>query len=521
MKKLTLLTSVVVAGLVGSALVPAASAKESATAGRSPKPAATTVDWVPCPDNDPVLGNMLKGLDCGTVQVPLDYSRPAGRQISLPLTRARHTAPDDQYRGVVILNRGQWPGGIGRDLPTRYAQGTTGLAADVGAAYDWIGFDPRGVGASDPAVLCDSDYVDPGHAQPDPVPPTPAAEQAWVDRAEAYAQSCDDAYGSLLEHLGTDDAARDLDRMRIALGQEKITYFGTDWGTYLGSLYATMFPNRVQRMVLDSVVRPSGVGYRNNLAKNVTSERNAEIFFAWVAKYDSVYHLGTTAAAVEANYYLVQDELRAAPLDGEIGPSEFADIFEPVVYRSWTWTSRAKVLSDYVVHNNSATLRASYSDPGFPHQNRHAMTNAVNCVDGPWPTNWNRWHDDYTAQHNAGNTFLTWTNAWYSAPCAFWPVPAKAKPQKVGGKNVNVLLVQPEFDTAHGVAGAVETHGLFPNSRLVLEAKGHNVGAALSANNNTCLNTYVGDFLRDGTRPASRKGIDATCQAAADPVPTP
>ncbi|MER5470051.1 alpha/beta fold hydrolase [Streptomyces sp. NPDC002685] len=513
MKKLAWVTAVAVAGLVGPAVAPAAATDATG-------PAAAGIAWSPCPDTDPVLGSLLKGLDCGSVQVPLDYADPDGRKISLALTRAVHTAPDSQYQGVVILNRGQWPGGIGRDLPTRYAQGTTGLAKDVGAAYDWIGFDPRGVGASEPSVVCDSDYVYPGHAQPDSVPATPAAEQEWADRARAYAKSCGDRYGDVLNHLTTKDAARDLDRMRIALGQEKITYFGTDWGTYLGSVYASMYPDRVNRMVLDSVARPNGKWYKGNLAKNETSETNARIFFTWVARYDAVYHLGTTAAEVEANYYKGQDALGAAPLDGKIGPSEWADVFEPVVYRSWTWLSRAKVLSDWAVRGDPASLRATYTDPGFPHQNRHAMTNAVQCTDAAQPRNWNRWHTDYSRQYAAGNRFLTWTNAWYNAPCAFWPAPAQS-PQKVGDPAVNVLLVQPEFDTAHGTTGAVRTHKLFPNSRLVLEQGGHNVGAALSANNNACLNTYVGNYLRDGTRPASRKGIDATCQASPDPVPVP
>ncbi|MFD4413419.1 MULTISPECIES: alpha/beta fold hydrolase [unclassified Streptomyces] len=518
MKKLALVTSVIVAGLLGSTVAPATAKDTTATAKDTTAPAAESVAWSPCPATDPVLGALLKGLECGSIQVPLDYGKPDGQKITLALTRAKHTAPDAQYQGVVLLNRGQWPGGIGRDLPTRYAKGTTGLAQDVGAAYDWIGFDPRGVGASEPAVVCDSDYVYPGHAQPDPVPSTPAAEQEWADRARAYAKSCGDKYGDVLKHLSTKDAARDLDQMRIALGQEKITYFGTDWGTYLGSVYASMYPNRVRRMLLDSVVSPSGAWYQNNLDKNVTSEKNAKIFFTWVAKYDAVYHLGTTAAEVEAEYYKGQDALSAAPLDGKIGPAEWADVFEPVVYRSWTWLSRAQVLADWALRGDPTSLRANYSDPGFPHQNRHAMTNAVQCLDAHWPRDWNRWHTDYSRQYAAGNRFLTWTNAWYSAPCAFWPVPAQ-KAQKVGNSGVNVLLVQPEFDTAHGVAGANETHRLFPNSRLILEQGGHNVGAALSANNNACLNAYVSDYLRDGTRPASRSGVDATCEAAADPVP--
>lgn len=513
MRRIALAIPVIAAALLGSAVVPVAAANDGAAV------AAGSIDWVPCPDSDPVLGNLLKGLECGTVQVPLDYAHPEGRQISLALTRAKHTVPDSDYKGVVILNRGQWPGGIGRDLPTRYATGTTGLAKDVGTAYDWIGFDPRGVGASGPALVCDTDYVDPGHALPNPVPATAADEQQWVARARSYAASCEEKYGDVLAHLSTEDAARDLDRMRIALGQDKITYFGTDWGTYLGSVYATLFPDHLQRMVLDSVVRPSGVGYRNSLRKNVLTERNAQIFFAWVAKYDTVYHLGTTEAEVEAKYYAAQDALAAAPLDGRIGAAEWADVFEPVVYRSWTWLSRAKVLSDYVVRKDPASLRATWTLPGFPHQNRQAMNDAANCTDGPWPLNWKRWHQDYTRQYNAGSRFLTWTNAWYSAPCAFWPQPAPKTPMKVGNDQVDVLLVQPQYDTAHGTAGAVETHKLFPNSRLVLEKGGHNVGAALSANNNPCLNTYVGDFFRDGTRPAAKKGIDAVCQASNDPVP--
>ncbi|MGW7440716.1 alpha/beta fold hydrolase [Streptomyces sp. NPDC054849] len=513
MKKLALVTSVIVAGLLGPSVAPVSAAENAIT------PAAGSVAWSPCPENDPNLGPMLKGLECGSIQVPLNYAEPAGQKISLALTRAKHTVADAQYKGVVVLNRGQWPGGIGRDLPTRYAKGTTGLAADVGAAYDWIGFDPRGVGASEPALVCDPSYINPGQAQPDPVPASPAAEQAWVDRARAYAESCGQKYGDVLNHMTTKDAARDLDQMRIALGQEKITYFGTDWGTYLGSVYASMFPNRVQRLLLDSVASPGGVGFLNHLGKNFTSEQNADIFFAWVAKYDSVYHLGTTAAQVEAKYYEAQDRLRTAPVDGKIGPAEWADVFEPVVYRHWIWLSRAKILSDFVVNNDATSLKANFSDPGFPHQNRHTMTNAVNCTDGPWPRDWNQYSAAYSSQHAIGAKFLTWSNAWYTAPCAFWPAAAQT-PQKVGDNTVEVLLIQPQFDTAHGLLGAFETHLLFPNSRLILEQGGHSVGAALSANNNACLNTHVSNYLRDGTRPSSKWGVDATCQAAADPVPT-
>ncbi|MFF5337838.1 alpha/beta fold hydrolase [Streptomyces sp. NPDC013181] len=511
MKKLASVTAVIAIGLSGPAVSPAMAAEGTATSA-----SAGTIAWSPCPENDPNLGPMLKGLECGEVEVPLDYTDPDGEKIALALTRAKHTVADAQYKGVVLLHRGQWPGPISRDMPTRYAKGTTGLAPDVSAAYDWIGFDPRGVGASEPSLVCDPAYINP--TLPAPVPKTAAAEQSSVARAQAYADSCGDKYGDVLDHFTTADSARDLDRMRVALGQEKINYYGIDWGGYLGSVYATMYPTRVKRMVLDSVPSPSGVGYQNQMAKSLTSEHNAELFFAWVAKYDSVYHLGTTAGAVEAKYYQALESLRTAPVDGTIGPGEWTNVFEQVVYRSWTWTSRAKILSDFVVNGDATALRADSPTPGFPQQNRIATTNAVNCTDGPWPKSWNVWSATLAGQYAAGNHLVTWSNGWYSAPCAFWPAQAKTA-APVGNSSADILLVQPQYDGAHGMFGALDMRVRFPNSRLIVELGGHNVGSALSANNNACLNTHVSDYLRDGTRPTSWWGIDATCQAPADPVP--
>ncbi|MCO5998487.1 alpha/beta hydrolase [Actinoallomurus rhizosphaericola] len=516
MKKLVVITAAAT-GLVGP--VVAAPVAVAAPAKAQADPPVGGVAWSPCPDDDPVLGGLLKGLECGSLKVPLDYGRPHGRQITLALTRARHTAPDAQYQGIVLLNRGQWPGGIGRDLPTRFAQGTTGLPRAIGSTYDWIGFDPRGVGASEPMVTCDPTYIDPGHAQADPMPHTAAEEQAWLDKARAYADSCGSRYGDELTYLGTKDSARDLDMIRRALGQEQLNYLGYDYGTYLGSVYASMFPNRVRRMVLDTVARPGSVWYDAGLEENVATEKRVRIFFAWIAKYDAVYHLGTTESEVEAAYDKGLAMVREAPIDGRIGPAEYSDFFSVDVYRNYSWTYHAKTLADWVLRQDPTGLRAGVGAPGYPHQNLQAMYNAVQCRDAAWPRDWKRWHNDYSRQYRQGNTFWTWRNAWINAPCAFWPVPAD-KPQKVGQRDVNILLVQPENDAVHSVGGAYETHRLFPNSRLILERGGDNVDASLSANGNACLNDYVSSYLRDGTRPAAEKGTDAVCQANPEPNPT-
>ena len=481
--------------------------------------AVRAVAWSPCPEDDPVLGSLLKGLECGSLEVPLNYSKPKGEQIALALTRAKHTSTDAQYQGIVLLNRGQWPGGIGRDLPTRYATGTAGLPLDVAATYDWIGFDPRGVGASEPGITCDSSYIYPDQAQADPVPHSAAEERAWVTKARAYARSCGDKYGSTLKYLTTENGARDLDQVRQALGQDQINYLGYDYGSYLGSVYASLYPQRVRRMILDSVVQPSKVWYKADLVQNKAAEKRAKIFFGWIATYDSVYGLGTSEAAVEANYYKGLAAITKQPIDGKVGPNEYTDMFSVDVNRTYTWVAHAQMLADWVLRGDGTKLKANFTIPGYPHQNRQATYNASQCGDSPFPRDWAKWSADYTRSYKAGNTFMTWKDAWYNAPCAFWPT-AAGKPVKIGRSGVNVLLVQPENDPVHSTGGAMQVHELFPDSRLVLERDGNNLGASLSANKNACLNTYVSDYLRDGTRPARTKGVDATCAPSALPVPT-
>ncbi|RSM81690.1 transporter [Kibdelosporangium aridum] len=466
------------------------------------------------------MGELLKGLECGSLAVPLDHAQPYGKQIKIALTRAKHTVPDSEYQGVVLLNRGQWPGSISRDMPTRYSDGSIGLPVEVGAKYDWIGFDARGVGASQPSVTCDPNYLYPGQARPDYVPHSFTEEAMWVLKAKVFADSCGTKYGSVLKFLNTKDTARDLDLVRRALGQQQINYLGYGYGGYLGSVYASMFPDRVRRMVLDTVVDPTTVGYKAVLQQNVGFEKRAKIFFEWIAKYDSVYHLGATTAQVEANFYKGMDMLRQAPIDGKIGPAEYTDIFVTNHYRSYLYSYHAGVLADWILRGDPAGLRDNFVEPEFKAHNTFAMYDAVHCRDGHWPRDWATWHNDFTTQYNQGNRHMTWANVWQHAPCAFWPVPSDLPPV-VGNRDVNILMVHGEFDAAMPLRGALVAHERFPNSRFILERGGIFQGASLTANFNECLNKHVTDYFADGTRPAAVAGVDASCQANPMPVPDP
>ena len=171
MKKRLLSTSAALCLLAGSvALVPTATAQ--------PTPAFTPapIEWGPC-DSEP-----LKDAECGMVEVPLDYDDPEGEKISLAVSRVKATVPADEYQGVMLVNPGG-PGASGLDLAVLGESVPQG----AGAAYDWIGFDPRGVGSSAPAVSCDPNYV--GYDSQDYRPTTPELEKFWLDKTAGYADA--------------------------------------------------------------------------------------------------------------------------------------------------------------------------------------------------------------------------------------------------------------------------------------------------------------------------------------------
>ncbi|MQY02950.1 alpha/beta hydrolase [Actinomadura macrotermitis] len=468
------------------------------------------IAWKPCPADDPVEKGALKGLECGTLAVPLDHARPHGEKITLALSRARHTAA--RFQGAVLLNRGG-PGAHGRDLPRAF---TAGLPRAVAAGYDWIGFDPRGVGASRPAIVCDEGYQNPGRPRADTVPRSPAAEAAWVRRAQRYAADCGRRYPRLLPHMGTADWARDMDAIRAALGQRKINFFGYSYGTYLGAVYATMYPGRVRRMVLDSVVRPSGVWYDDNLDQNVAFEKRIRVYFGWIAKHHKVYRLGKSGKAVAAAYARARGRLAAKPVNGRIGATELDDVFLADGYGDYSWAAHARALSAYVRTNDGRGLAKAWQPPGWLDQNNYAVYEAVQCRDAAWPRDWKTWHADNTLLYRRGYRFETWSNAWYNAPCAFWSVPGGPPPRVQGRPGLpGLLLVQATRDAATPYSGGVEMHRRFPSSRLLVQAGGGNHGVTLGGD--ACVDRTVAAYFGQGRLPADRPGPDATCQAGPPP----
>ncbi len=332
MNRIAALVVTIGLGLVGLTTAPGATAApahhgHSPHAGYTPPPIA----WASCD----IFGFAAQ---CGMLTVPLDYQHPSGTKIQLAVSRVVHTVPDSQYQGVMLVNPGG-PGGSG------FIYSILGgfVPNNAGAAYDWIGFDPRGVGSSTPSLSCDGNYTD--YGRPDYIPFKDSTERAWLDKTSQYADDCEAAGGALLDHVKTTDTAADMESLRKALGRQRINFYGFSYGTYLAQVYATLYPDRVRRMVLDSNVDPRRVWYDANLDQDFAFQKTFDVYFGWLAKYDSVYDLGTTARAVKRVYNTQLRALAVNPADGVFGPDELTDVFTGPAYYVYGWTDVAEAFS--------------------------------------------------------------------------------------------------------------------------------------------------------------------------------
>jgi pimeloyl-ACP methyl ester carboxylesterase len=492
--------TVTVAGLGSSAWA-------APTASSGADTAAASIKWGDCTD----AGLQALGAQCGFLSVPLDYSHPHGTKIQLAVSRVKHTVSADKYQGVMLVNPGG-PGGSGLTLSSLGQYVPNG----AGDAYDWIGFDPRGVGSSKPALACDPNYfVGP---RPEYIPWNSQIEKTWLQRSKGYADACK-ANGPILQHMTTIDAAKDMDSIRASLGVQQINYYGFSYGTYLGQVYSSLYPQRVRRMVLDSNVDPRKVWYQANLDQDVAFQKNIEIWFGWLAKYDSVYHLGKTAAAVQARYYLEQNKLRANPAGGVVGPDEWTDIFLYAGYYQLTWLDLGTAFATWANGHDDTALLDQYQGAESPgNDNGFAVYNAVQCTDVQWPQSWKQWKvDNWKTFLKA--PFETWGNAWFNAPCLYWPAKA-GKPATINGSKVaSVLLIDETLDAATPYPGSLEVRKLYPHSSLIAEPGGTSHADSLFGN--ACVDDQIADYLATGKLPTRKKGDGADTTCAPLPIPDP
>lgn len=499
-----LIAALSVAGLAASGLA------LTPTAVAAPTPATQDIKWEKCTE-EPLKG---LGADCGFVEAPLDYDKPDGEKIQIAVSRIAHKSTEQDYLGPILVNPGG-PGGSGLAMSSIGAR----VPHKAGERFDWIGFDPRGVGASKPALTCDKNVFAP--VRPGYLPTDPIIEQTNLDRAKSYADKCAQSGGALLEHIKTTDTVRDMDTIRRALGVEKINYYGFSYGTYLGQVYATMFAEHLGRVVFDGVVDHRNVWYKANLNQDVAFEKGIRIFFDWVAQYDSTFKLGKTGLEVMARYYADQRALAHSPAGGVVGGSEFADLFLPAGYSQRRWDGIARAWSNWAVKGDVEGLKAKYNEANGPgDDNGYAMYLGTQCSDVQWPRKWSTWErDNWRTFIDA--PFYTWANAWYNASCLYWGA-KPGTPVEINAENAPpVLLINEVLDGATPFSGALEARRILPGSSLISVPEGTTHSNSLRGN--SCVDDRIAEYLTTGRLPQRLPGenrADLECKALPKPVPS-
>jgi pimeloyl-ACP methyl ester carboxylesterase len=483
----TLSTTLAVAAMA-AAVVPAASAAPSLTESLS------TVVWGPCPADV-----TAPDLQCSTIKVPLDYRKPDGPKFDLAISRLPSTDPAHR-RGVLLTNPGG-PGGEGLDYP--HILNLIKLPANVRDAYDVIGFDPRGVGHSAP-VTCDLTPAQKAFGNfpryvNDQADITKAAEEA-----KALAEQCATSKtASMLPYITTANSARDMDRIRLALGEQKLSYLGYSYGTYLGSVYTTMFPERSDRIVLDSNLGPGGYDFTamRNFALGL-QDRFPD--FAKFAAANPQYGLGRTPEQVTTKFYQLAARLKQAPVDG-IDDNGLRGLTFGNLYGS-DYAYLAGAWHDLDTNQPVPPPPGTPADPPDPDNLSSSRLYTI-CGDSRWP----RAIPAYQAAVAVDRVRYPLLGASTAnvSPCAYWPSDPVEPPVRLGDHGPsNVLMVQNLRDPGTPLAGALKTRqALGDRARMVtVDQGGHGV---YLVTRNQCANDTVTAFLATGQRPAH----DLACAA--------
>ena len=500
-----------------------ANTQMSALANRPSAP-VPTLNWTPCAE---FPGS---GIECTTAKVPLDYDNPSGATTELVL--ARVPATDQANRiGTIFINPGG-PGGSGVDLAV-FGFGSS-LEQQLQGRFDVVGFDPRGIARSSP-LQC-FDFPGEALAYISSVPIFPylrEQERPFFDVFRGLARICSERRVPIMQHMSTADVVRDLDLLRRAVGDEKLTYLGFSYGSYIGNTYANMFPQKVRALVIDGVLDPrlwsSGT--------QIVSDRvaTAEEFAEFLRLCDEAGDACALSApgGSSARFEALANALLETPL---LFPGGFLYTYDLLIsdattamYAPETWggpdgyAAMFDFLADAVLGDASATQQAAATRRTIEQRLQQARPQRADydnfiegyygnqCSDTGYPHSFLAFHA-VSEFAEAGSIFgpYWW---WPNAGCANWPVAAD---RYVGPwttrTSAPVLVVGNYFDGVTDYNGAVASSRLLKNSRLLSYAGwGHT-----AYDRSECVTQYVIDYLLDGSLPP----VDTVCPANPNPFLT-
>ncbi|SDF77867.1 alpha/beta hydrolase fold [Lentzea fradiae] len=445
-------------------------------------PAVPRIDWTACGPEHP-------GFDCATVRVPLDYDHPHGATTTIALTRK--PATDKARRiGSLFLNPGG-PGGSG--VGFAWSAGDR-LSANLQGRFDVVGFDPRGVGRSDPLHCFSSeDELDEFFEGVPGFPYQAAQEKPFYDRYRSLGPECRDDQ-LIARHMSTADVARDLDLLRRAVGDRKLTYLGFSYGSFLGATYANLFPGNIRALVVDGVLNPE----LWSSGRQVESDRIAtkEEFREFLRTCDEAGCV--FGPKPEQRWNALLKSVRAKPI--QLGDEVFT--YDTVVgialgamYSPDDWPSTAELfdqLSD--ASTGTASLSATSAEPDYP--NGFDSYNGNACADIEYPSTLGAYRS-ISRYAEAGSEFgPAWW--WANAACADWPVNADRYTGPWHTRtSAPVLVVGNHFDGVTDFRGAQAVHRQLAGSRLLAYAGWGHTAYAVSQ----CATEHTNAYLLHGTLP--------------------
>ncbi len=477
-------------------------APASTSSSSSPSSSPSGIAWGDCPPQAEGAPARNPLQTCATIQIPLNYQDPGGKTISMEVSRI---ASDSAERhGVLFLNPGG-PGDSGLDMPSTMA---AQLPKSVLAQYDLIGFDPRGVGLSTPQSCGLSDP-----SAPFPYPAPNGSIDQNIANGKALAQQCA-SKAPELKYFNTANTARDLDRLRADLGEDKISYWGQSYGTYLGTVFSSLFPARTDRMVLEGVVDGTKVWQQESaLWGQGMDDRFPDA--AKVAVQQKL-GLGKTVAEVEKSYIDLTTRLDAKPAKVPGAPVSLTGTMIrnltygmlmrnenlPVVTQVW---KAADDLSKGSLTKGDTKVMAQVlaqtaGEPGVPQDNTATMFLSIICGDVASSTDLAQYRTDVAADRKAhplsGGMPV---NVW---PCAFWGAPleqpvAVSNDASQGGRNI--LLLQNRRDNATPWEGAVGLRQALGDRASLVGV--NNGGHYVYGTGSDCADQAADNFLTGGALP--------------------
>ncbi|MBH1935698.1 alpha/beta fold hydrolase [Streptomyces sp. AV19] len=470
--------------------------------GKSGSRAGSRIDWKPCAAPTVAQGGGKapgKDWECASLPVPLDYARPDGKTIGLALIRARAT--DEKHRlGSLVFNFGG-PGGSGVSTLPSFGKSY----ADLRKRYDLVSFDPRGVGES-AGVRCLTDKELDAADRVDATPDDDTEVTAAVELDRRYARACGKNAGQVLAHVDTLSAARDMDRLRAALGEDRLRYFGISYGTELGAVYAHLFPAKVGRAVLDAVVDP-----RQDPAQGALAQAKG----FQLALDDYLKDCGADCPA-QSRITALLKRLDSKPLPTALGrplsQDQAVNGIAAALYSKDTWKYLTAGLREATAKGTGTTLlllsdSLAGRDPEGRYSNLQAANRAISCADAE-----QRYAPAEVKallpQFRSASPVFGESAAWALLQCTDWPVKGKWKTPEssVSAKgSAPILVVGNTGDPATPYEGARRMAEALGPAAVEVTYKGEGHGAYNSGN--ACMKALVDGYLLEGRVPAR----GATC----------